>query len=144
MIPLTVTEAKGNFFDRLTVSARVDRARVRNLSRLGAFIRRRAQTSMRRRKGISKAGEPPSAHVGLVRDLTYFVYDTASESVVIGPVKLNKPGAALDVLEHGGDVLTTIKGKAVSQHYEARPFMGPALDAELPQAAPLWANTIRG
>lgn len=165
MIDLRVSEAPGNFFDRPRVTAATDRARVRALSRLGAFIRTRAVSSMlghaaRRgfgakskvsnRDGISAPGSPPSPHSGELVKLIFFVFDSATKSVVVGPVALNKPtrhpgysGTVPELLEAGGDVLTSLRKGAVRQHYRARPYMKPAMDAEIANAPSLWANSVR-
>lgn len=57
--------AKGNFFDRKAVLAAVDKATLRVLSKFGAFVRRRAKSSIRKRKKASPPGQPPSSHSGL-------------------------------------------------------------------------------
>jgi len=108
---------------------------------------------MRRRKGSAPPGKPPHAHEGSLRRLILFGYDRASDSVVVGPAMLNKPGAAPSVLEFGGK--TTIKQRrrrAGRRHVvtkrrvriEARPYMGPALRKELPNIPKAWANSVRG
>lgn len=56
MIGFDIQGAKKLFFDRHAVTSAVDRANFRNISRLVAFIKRRAQTSMRkaRQKKLSE------------------------------------------------------------------------------------------
>ncbi|MEQ8789454.1 MAG: hypothetical protein RIC55_24380 [Pirellulaceae bacterium] len=142
---------KQHFFDRKKVRDQTDRAERKVLSRAGAFIRRRARSSIRRRKKSSKPGQPPSAHVrgnaGIKNIL--FAYDERSRSVVVGPVKLNgKAGDAPRVLEEGGTTsLQRRRGKKrvkVQVAYPAFPYMGPALEAELPKLPPLWRDSVRG
>ncbi|HQL55742.1 MAG TPA: hypothetical protein PLQ87_13620, partial [Phycisphaerae bacterium] len=78
----------------------------------------------------------------------FFAYEPASESVVIGPAKLNKPTEAPRVLEHGGKTLVERRrrGKVVRRRVtiEARPFMGPALEKERPKLPKRWAGSVRG
>jgi hypothetical protein len=60
---MTFQAAKGSFFDRAKVKNAVDAGTRRVLSRFGAFVRTRARTSIRKRKGTSPPGGPPHAHV---------------------------------------------------------------------------------
>lgn len=84
------------FFDRAAVINAVDAAKRKTLSRIGAFVRRRARSKLRKRKRTSKPGEPPSIHsnsdVASLRNIL-FAYDGSdptNPSVVIGPVRLNQ------------------------------------------------------
>src|SRR5690606_6172596 len=49
------------FFDRKAVTSRVDKATRKVLSRFGAFVRRTARSSIRKRKKTSQPGSPPSS-----------------------------------------------------------------------------------
>lgn len=101
------------FFDSALVQAKVDKARIKNLSKIGAFIRTRARRSIRKRKGASQPGNPPHSHVGLLRDGILFAYDNDSGGVVVGPRKLNqvsvvngqfRSGTVPEILEYGGSI----------------------------------------
>ena len=140
------------FFDRKAVRRSVDRARRRSLSRAGAFVRQRARTSMRRRKGSAPPGKPPYAHEGSLRRLVFFAYDRGSESVFVGPVGFRKSKAP-STLEFGGRV--TIKqrrrranGKRIITsrrvRIKPRPFMAPALAREISQLPKAWRNSVKG
>ncbi len=155
------------FFDRPKVQRATDKARRRVLSRAGAFIRQTARTSIRKRKGTSPPGSPPYSHVGLLRRLILFGYDERTDSVVVGPVKLNKQSDAPHTLEFGGTTVARrtmlvrvgdtgrdrrgrfTRGKrqlvkaGTRLVYKPRPFMGPAMQKELPQFPELWRNSIR-
>lgn len=88
----------------------MDRARVRALSKIGAFIRRSARSSIRKvgKKGTpSNPGQPPKSRTGLLRDFIQFAYDPATKSVVVGPEKLNRPSFAPPTLEYGGSYTVT-------------------------------------
>jgi len=93
------------FFDSPRVMRAVDRATRRVLSRFGAFVRQTAKTSIRKRKRISRPGEPPSSHAGLLRAFIYFGYDADRRSVVIGPTPLHsreyRGGEVPALLEYG-------------------------------------------
>jgi hypothetical protein len=134
-------DIKRFFFDRKVVIDAMDKATRAALSKAGAFIRTRARTSMRRRKGISGPGQPPSVHTGLLKDRLFFGYDPSNRSVVVGPERIGKADAP-PLLEFGGS--TTRRGKPA--RYRPRPFMAPALDAEVRAGTipPQWTNSIRG
>jgi hypothetical protein len=188
------------FFDREAVIEAVGRAGAKALSKAGAFIQRRAKSSIRKRKKASRPGEPPSSHVGTLRNRIYFSYDPPMRSVVVGPTPIGAVGVVPPTLEYGGSVphrrnprrhrralggageiridgpssRTTKKnreGKLVTYaklntgaqvdranrlneelygpefiaegRIAARPYMGPALAAEMPNMPALWANSIQ-
>lgn len=155
--PLFDMRVKDLFFDRPKVQRAVDRARRRALSKAGAFIRQRARTSMRRRRGSSEPGSPPHAHEGSLRRLLFFAYDPSADSVVVGPVGFRRSDAP-NTLEFGGAATVTRRrtrprsgGKRVVEslpggrvRIEARPYMGPALRKELPNLPKSWASSVRG
>jgi len=98
-VALKVTQA---FFDRKAVIDKIGPARARALAKAGAFIQRRAKSSMRERKQPSPPGQPPSVHKGALRRLLFFSYDDRAQSVVVGPVPLNFIGVVPPALEYGG------------------------------------------
>jgi hypothetical protein len=107
---------KQSFFDRDQVQRQVDRGKLRALSKIGAYVRRRARTDvLRRRPGTSEPGQPPHVHStdsnASLRNILFGLSD--SDSVLIGPVRLNgtkqQGNAAIkslfnvpQMLEHGG------------------------------------------
>ena len=140
---------KQMFFDRKAVTGAVDKAARRVLSRFGAFVRRGAKSSIRKRKRISAPGEPPSSHTGLLKRLIYFGYDRQRRSVVIGPQRLNqKVGDAPEALEYGG-FSTVIEGSSRRSRRRrrmriaARPYMGPAFQKEQPKLPAMWAGSVK-
>ena len=94
------------FFDSRTVRRSVDRTTRRVLSRFGAYVRRTARRSIRKRKRPSDPGRPPSSHTGLLRRFIWFAYEPNKRSVVIGPARLTGDGLgeAPEALEYGGTV----------------------------------------
>lgn len=178
-----VDAAKALFFDRAAVTGAVDKATRKVLSRFGAFVRRRARSSIRKRKKVSQPGQPPSGRTGLLKRLLFFAFEPRRQSVVIGPAALNGGyGDGAEMLEHGGTTtrrlwviepeelagakrdaagrLRTAAGKfvtgggevqfrsgrdapRVTVRHRARPFMGPAMDAELPGLPGMWRDTVR-
>lgn len=163
-----ISAAKGVFFDRQAVRSAVDRATRRVLSRFGAYVRRGAKSSIRKRKRVSEPGKPPSSRTGLLKKFIFFGYEPDTQSVVIGPVRLNStPGTAPELLEHGG-VVRVKRGRwmrrgrpgrgaqgrftdapwemvtaGTALRYAPRPYMGPALARELPKLPGMWADSIK-
>lgn len=137
---------KDVFFDRAVVTRSVDRARRRTLSKVGAFVRTAARTSIRKRKGSAPAGKPPYSHEGSLRRLILFGYDRSSDSVIVGPVGFRN-SVAPSALEHGGS--TVVKSRRRGQRKSmrvkiaARPYMAPALERESPKLPLLWRNSVR-
>jgi len=170
------------FLDRAEVQRKLGVARVRALGRQGAFVRRRARTSiLRRRKRISAPGSPPSVHskgsIDSLRNIL-FAYEQSSDSVVVGPVKLNQINRSRSgsisipaLMEFGGRIeileerypgtragmwfrsdLRTRRRYADRIYrnrparYRPRPFMLPALEAEIAAGTIVssWANVVKG
>jgi hypothetical protein len=133
------------FFDRSAVIAAIGKTAATGFSRFGSFVRRRAQTSMRkggRKKLIASPGQPPRTHEGSLRRLIWFSWDPNTRSVVIGPVPYKK-GDAPRLLEFGGTVTRKVHGKSRVLRYHKFPSMGPALDAEMPNLPKAWAAAVR-
>jgi hypothetical protein len=139
------------FFDRKKVIRAADRANQRDLSKAGAFIRATAKHSIRKRKGALPPGSPPSSHTGLLKRFIFFGYDAARKTVVVGPMRLNqKVGDAPAALEHGGTsvVVEGLRRRRRRRRkrrvrIRARPFMGPAMQKELPKFPKLWTESVR-
>lgn len=101
----------------------VARAEIRHLHHLGGFTRKTARNSIRKRKGSSQPGQPPSDHTGILKGgkgkaggIFYAVEAPfhGRKNVVIGPVKTNQiffnndgrpvRGTVPRVLEEGGEI----------------------------------------
>ena len=142
---------KALYFNTQKVRTMVDAATIRSLSRFGAYVRRSAKQSIRRRKKPSLPGKPPSSHTGLLKNFIWFGYDPKRRSVVIGPAKLRLPGETPHVLEHGGRNVTTVKYKRKGKRkkskrivkIKARPFMQPALEKNRPELPKLFKDSIK-
>jgi hypothetical protein len=146
---------KRMFFDRPYVAAQIGKANAAALSRHGAFVQRRARSSLRRRKRVSRPGEPPSVHstsdIATLKNI-WFAYEPAKQSVVIGPLRLNlhsalwdgggrtlTTGAVPGILEHGGRVGIR-KMKMPNGKFERVPF-GHRRRAE--RLVPVWKATAQ-
>lgn len=142
----TVASFKKLFFDREKVLKAAERGQRKALSKFGAFVRRRARSSMRKRKkGHSQPGQPPFVKKGQLKKLLFFGYDPLTKSVVVGPAAIGKSPVP-KTHEFGGKltVRRKVSGKRVGVmvRYEPRPFMAPALAAELPKFADQFRGSI--
>ena len=113
------------FFDRPKVIASLKKAKRKALSKAGAFVRKRARSSMRRRKGSSSPGSPPSAHSnGNSLKTILFAYQPQSESTIVGPVQLNQVNFTIE------SVTSTVPGlhergeTAIIREYRYQPIEG--------------------
>jgi hypothetical protein len=140
---MKLNAAKAGFFDRVKVMNAVDKATRGVLSKFGAFVRQRAKTSIRPRKGTSPPGLPPYSHTGLLRRFIFFSYDNERHSVVIGPTLINTPTGAPETLEHGGATTILDRRRRKRVTIQPRPYMGPAFEAEKAQLPSLWRNSVR-
>ena len=143
MFGMSLEAAKAGFFDREKVQRAVDDATRKVLSRFGAFVRTRARTSIRWRRGTSPPGHPPYSHTGLLRRFILFAYDAESKSVVIGPTLIRGATQAPRLLEYGGTAEVFFHGQKVKARYRPRPYMRPAFEAEKRKLPPLWRNSVR-
>lgn len=121
-----VDKFKAGFFDRGAVLDAMDKATRRAMMRTGGYTRKVARNSMRKKKGPAPPGSPPNVHVGHIKNLLYFAYDTQTKSLVVGPVGF-KNSPVPRILEFG------------SGKQSKRQFMKPAMDA----AAPTMAQSIK-
>jgi len=113
---------KRMFFDRQAVIDAVGAAEAKVFAKGGAFVRRRARSSLRRSSRTSRPGEPPKGKTGKLRDYVFFSFDPARRTVLVGPARIvtrnngrdGRPvaGTEPEVLETGGQVtlLEVLKG----------------------------------
>lgn len=146
---LKSADHKRGFFGRERIMKSVDKAKRDNLSKWGAFTRKGAIWSLRRRKKASPPGQPPSIHYkgsgGSDNGLKaiFFSYEEARSSVVVGPVRFNRKSnpTVPELMEHGG-VSRPGPGKQPGR-YPKRPFMAPAAERTNAQLEKLWKNSIK-
>ncbi len=92
MFKLTFS-AKRFFFDQQAVQDRLSKREARAMAKIGAFIRRDARQSIKRRKSVSSPDSPPSAHSPDPSLKTIlFAYEPSKHTVVVGPVLLRGRG----------------------------------------------------
>lgn len=168
MFTMTLRAAKAGFFDRAKVMNALSKAERKVFSKAGAYVRQRAKSSLRYRRRPSAAGTPPSVHRSFMRkrtnkrtgatisrpasplkELIYFSWDHFTRTTVIGPIVFNsKTGLSgprvLRTLEYGGpSTVVRHRGRTVRVTIKARPFMRPALAAELPNIPRLWRDALK-
>ena len=145
--------SKDSFFDRQAVIDAVGRANAKNLSKAGAYVRRAARSSLRRRKQVSAPGSPPSVHTdhpfATLKNI-WFGLDRRRATAVVGPVRLNgstmfgsSRSTVPELHEFGGSAEIVKRKKRKRVVYVPRPFMGPALRKELPKLPGLWAKSVK-
>ena len=144
MIGFKLKAMQSRFFDSAPVRTAAGRAKRKVLSRFGAFVRRTAKSSIRKRKKVSSPGKPPTSRTGFLKKFIFFGYVPASDSVVVGPIKLNsKAGEIPRTLELGGKTTVVTRRKKKTVKIAARPYMTPAMDKELPKLPDMWRDSIR-
>lgn len=167
-MPGEFAKIKNAFFTSEKVVRFMDKKTRKVLSKFGAYVRRQAQTSMKTpgkkaykaaaeraaAKGkrsnqfpASRPGNPPFAHGRrLLRKLLFFAYDTATRTVVIGPVRLGETANqhVPKTLEFGGIIhrKSFFTGKRHADKYKERPFMRPAFKANLGWVAEEYRKSV--
>lgn len=92
------------YFDDPTIHKYIDKATANGLGKWGAYVRRTARQSIKERPGPSKPGSPPHSHVGTLKKLIEFAFDTTTKTVVVGPEISANPSGAPNILEFSGRV----------------------------------------
>ncbi len=115
------------------VADAADTTTFRNLGHAAASIRKTAMAEITNAEGPSEPGTPPHSRRGQLRRAIKFDVDKASETAVIGP-EASIVGEAGAAHEFGGE----FRG----QDYPERPFMEPALEANVDRFASEWAGSI--
>ena len=132
MLDVKVRAKTASRFQR--VAKRAKQRSSENLGHAGAAIRLTARRSVRKRKGRSPAGTPPHTHTRRLPRAIKYAVEKAHSVVVVGP-DVESFGTAGAAHEHGGE----FRG----EHYQRRPFMGPALEKTKDRLPRLWAGSVR-
>ena len=113
MIGFKLDPSRKIFMDLTAVRTPIDRASRQVHSRFGAFVRKKAKWSIRKRKKSSVAPAPPSSHTGFLKRLIVFNVENNGRNVVIGPLLMGRrvvDGSPIggmtvpEVLEYGGSI----------------------------------------
>lgn len=146
--------SKFGAFVRRTARASIRNASGKRVANLAAKLRDeknpkkrdriQAQIDKAKAATISKPGQPPKGHgQQLLKQGIQFAADPASRSVVVGAVKLNKPGMVPETLEYGGQATIRTKSNTRRVRVRARPFMAPAFTSNQPKLSQLWADSVK-
>lgn len=121
-------------FDANGLVARAAKASVDVLRRMGAYIRRAAQSKVRQSRNPSQPGEPPHTRRGALKRGILFGVDRRTNSVVVGP-SIRFVGTSMQAHEFGGGYKR--------ERYPKRPLMGPSLRESAPHLAKMWENAVK-
>ena len=121
-------------FDADGLVARVAKASLNVLRRMGAYIRRAAQSKVRQSRNPSQPGEPPHTRRGALKRGILFGVDRRTNSVVVGP-SVRFVGTSMQAHEFGGGYKR--------ERYPKRPLMGPSLRESAPHLAKMWENAVK-
>ena len=121
--------------DRIShVQKAADQAGYRNLGHAAASLRKTAVASIERSDEPSDPGEPPHTRRGQLPRAIRFDVDRTKQEAVVGP-RASVVGEAGAAHEFGEEFRGT--------DYDERPYMGPALDANLDRFAADWRGSIK-
>ena len=121
-------------FDADGLVARAAKASVDVLRRMGAYIRRAAQSKVRQSRNPSQPGEPPHTRRGALKRGILFGVDRRTNSVVVGP-SVRFVGTSMHAHEFGGGYKR--------ERYPKRPLMGPSLRESAPHLAKMWEDAVK-
>lgn len=121
-------------FDADGLVARAAKASVDVLRRMGAYIRRAAQSKVRQSRNPSQPGEPPHTRRGALKRGILFGVDRRTNSIVVGP-SVRFVGTSMQAHEFGGGYKR--------ERYPKRPLMGPSLRESAPHLAKMWENAVK-
>ena len=121
-------------FDAEGLTARIARASVDILRRMGAYIRTVARRKVKPGDRPSPAGSPPHSRTGALRRGILFGVEKRRQSVVIGPSE-RFVGTSMSAHEFGGAYKR--------ERYPKRPLMGPSLKEAVPRLARMWQDAVK-
>lgn len=116
------------------VSQALSKATFVSLNQAGAVVRMIAQRSIKAGKKASSPGQPPRTRKKrLPHAIIYFV-DKQKRFVIIGP--------SADLISNVG-AAHEFGGTFRQRHYDARPFMKPALEKSIPRLPACWSGSVQ-
>lgn len=121
-------------FDADGLVARVARASVDILRRMGAYVRTVARRKVRTSDRPSTPGTPPHSRTGALKRGILFGVEKRQTSVVVGPSE-RFVGTSMAAHEFGGAYKR--------ERYPRRPLMGPALKESAPRLAWMWQDAVK-
>ena len=121
-------------FDEAGLVARVAKASLAVLRRMGAYVRRAAQHKVHTSDKPSLPGTPPHSKTGALKRGILFGVEKRRQSVVIGPSE-RFVGESMSAHEFGG--------RYRKERYPKRPLMGPTLKESAPRLSRLWEDAVK-
>ena len=121
-------------FDEDGLVARVAKASLNVLRRMGAYVRRAAQHKVRSSEKPSPPGTPPHSKTGALKRGILFGVEKRRQSVAIGPSE-RFVGESMSAHEFGG--------RYRKERYPKRPLMGPTLKESAPRLSRLWEDAVK-
>ena len=121
-------------FDKDGLVARVAKASVEVLRRMGAYVRRSAQHKIHTSDKASQPGTPPHSKTGALKRGLLFGVEKNRQRVLVGP-SFRFVGESMAAHEFGG--------KYRKERYPKRPLMGPTLKESAPRLAKLWQDAVK-
>ena len=121
-------------FDADRLVAKVAKASVDVLKRMGAYVRTVARHKVHTSPKPSTAGTPPHSRTGALKRGILFGIARKERSVVIGP-STQFVGSSAAAHEFGG--------RYRRERYPKRPLMGPSLKESVPHLARMWRDAVK-
>lgn len=138
----SVARIKKAFFRPDIVGKYLDKKTFKILNMFGGKVRKTAQRSMRKKANDvhqkSGQGLPPFSHGKQeLRKLLFYSLEREIKNVVVGPVKFERTGTKgiPRLMEIGGRIATTLRGKPITKEYKGNPYMIPAFEMYVGQVA---------
>lgn len=121
-------------FDEKLLLAKVAKASIDVLRRMGAYVRKVARSKVKISPEASPPGTPPNSRNGLLKRAILFGVEKRKQSVVIGPSEAII-GTAQSAHEFGGAYK--------NERYPKRPLMGPSLKESVPHLTKFWQDAVK-
>lgn len=121
-------------FDEKSLLAKVAKASIEVLKRMGAYVRTVARRKVTISPKASTPGSPPHSRKGNLKKSILFGLEKGSSSVVIGPSE-RIIGTSLSAHEFGGAYKR--------ERYPKRPLMGPSLKESVPHLSKFWNDAVK-
>ena len=121
-------------FDEEGLVARVAKAAVDILRRMGAYVRTVARRKVRTSERPSPAGTPPHSRTGALKRGILFGVERRQGTVLVGPSE-RFVGTSMAAHEFGGAYKR--------ERYPKRPLMGPSLKESTPRLARMWQDAVK-
>ena len=118
-------------FDAEGLAARVAKASVEVLKRMGAYVRTVARRKVHTSDRPSTPGTPPHSRTGALKRGILFGVEKRRQSVIVGPSE-KFVGTSMVAHEFGGGYKL--------ERYPKRPLMGPSLKESAPHLGKMWRD----